>query len=451
MKSIILKHRKIIFVFVAIALFFFILTVILGVLEERKIIDTQRSDDQVTYLDREWLEKIKTDNGWIYQIQDRSMIKSSFVIPKKKRTYRILVSGGSFAMGSPYVVQFENDSLVGGFPDWVKAELELRFPSRQFELINAAAGGQNSNRVRQIVNGLASAEPDLMIVATGNNEGYVSKTRLNESLHKWTIYRLLKKSIKPSVALHQRKLYTPQYPETKKIEKQFQENIQSIIDVCKKAGVPLILCTLPINLKYAGHDPQVHGETPDIPDDKWIIAGMTFLDQKKYNEALEAFSKSKNVGKASFYMAQILESKKKYKEAIELYQLHVQHFPKNRTRPSYNDFLRKTTERSGVFLADLDMALQTLSPHEIISPGLFVDYCHLNLNGYYLAAREIVNVIIDNNLVPLFKGEPLPAVMPKEIILKNKWDENYFSKMKNKYPMWKENFETFLQSDYSTE
>lgn len=451
MKSTIFKYRKLLFSLTALVLFFVILTITLEILEQRKIIDTQSSDDRVNYLDRDWLEKIKNNNGWEYQIHDRHMIQSSFILPKKEGTFRIFVSGGSFAMGSPYVVQYENDSLVGGFPDWILAELELRFPDTKFELINAATGGQNSNRVRQIVDRLAKTQPDLMIVATGNNEGYVPATRLNESLHQWAIYRLLKKSIKPAVALHQRELYAPQDHDSKEIEKQYRDNILSMIKACKMSNVPLILCTLPINLKFKGPDPQVHGKYSDKSDDEWIGTGMVLLDEKDDIAAFEAFSKSKNVGMASFYLAQILERKKNYEQAKQLYQLHVQHIPKNRIRPSYNDFLRQVAKQSGVLLADLDKVLQSVSPTGIISPHLFTDYCHLTLNGYYLCGQEILRLVLQDNLIPESLGKPLPPLNPAEIIAKKNWEEKYFSKMKNQFPVWEENLDKLLQSDNTPE
>ena len=425
---------------IIVILFFLVGTFLVSFLEEEEYLNTRRPDDLVSYLAPRWITSTKENDGIRYQIREFSMIDSDFVVPKPSDTFRIFNTGGSFAMGSPYVHQNKNENyFIGGMQDWVKAELEMRIPSFHFETINAAAGAMNSNRVRQIVEKLAPLKPDAFIVATGNNEGYVVRTRFNAALHQWSFYRLLKKTLKPGVPLHHRPMFAPQDPNTRKIEKQYQENITAVVKACKQYKVPLFICTLPINVKFMVPYPKSRGKYYPKASERYLSEGIALLNKGKTKAALKKLHKSKNLGEAAFYIALILEKQQNYKEAQEYYFIHVENMPKNRIRPSFNEFLRKTADEEGLYLVDIDRALRSHSPSGIASPGLFTDYCHLTLEGYYLAGQELLKVLLESKLIPIRTTDPLPAPTAEEIIDTYNWQQKYFSKLPESMPGWPQN------------
>ena len=145
------------------------------------------------------------------------------------------------------------------------------------------------------------------------------------------------------------------------------------------------------------------------------------------------------MGEAAFYIALILEKQQNYKEAQEYYFIHVENMPKNRIRPSFNEFLRKTADEEGLYLVDIDRALRSHSPSGIASPGLFTDYCHLTLEGYYLAGQELLKVLLESKLIPIRTTDPLPAPTAEEIIDTYNWQQKYFSKLPESMPGWPQN------------
>lgn len=373
-----------------------IMTLLLNWLEYRELIYTQRYDDLGAYELTHWVREVETDKGPAFSIRHTSMVPGTFSRKIPDGVYRIMIFGGSYAMGSPYITQNRDDSQYvgyGGMGDWIKGELEMRHPNMKVEVLNFALGGNPSNGVCAIFNDVFTKlkiQTDLAIVATGNNEGFVQKTPFNDDLNKWIVYRGLKRVLLRPAKLAQRSYFTSQDPDTQKIQEQFQKNIIGIINVAKDKKVPLVLCTLPINLRYAGVDPS--GGELDLPqNDTYIQKGLALQKDKKWKESIEEFQKSPNQAFSTRLIAVNLEHLKRFSNAGDFYKLHVQLYPKNRTRPSFNQFVREKAEMNHVPLADLERAAEKLSPHGLPGKNLFFDYCHMSYDGYY----EMSQVILD--------------------------------------------------------
>ncbi|MCZ7587074.1 MAG: hypothetical protein M5R36_29085 [Deltaproteobacteria bacterium] len=136
-------------------------------------------------------------------------------------------------MGTPYQHQtptYHSRIGFGDIPNWVRAELEMRFPSRTIEVLNAGAGSQNSSAVRHVTGELLKLDLDLLIVMTGNNEGYVAQTPFNEPLQRWIVYRTMKKALLSKPDPLDRSYFTPQDEDTRKIEENFRSNLRRIAD-----------------------------------------------------------------------------------------------------------------------------------------------------------------------------------------------------------------------------
>ncbi len=192
-------------------------------------------------------------------------------------TLRVAVVGGSWAMGSPYIVQ-NAVKKGGGISSYLQSSLSAA-TDRPVEVINAAAGGQDSHRVKDVAAEVVKLEPDALVVATCNNEGTPSSrpSHVQRFLAKQASVRLLMTLGREP----QRSWFTAQDPDTERIREAYVANLESIVASAKRASVPVLLATLPVNLDYAGFDlghvdvgrvpatrtapPELLGETEALP------------------------------------------------------------------------------------------------------------------------------------------------------------------------------------------
>ena len=168
--------------------------------------------------------------------------------------FRLFVLGGSFAMGSPYVTGQEPEpGQEGGIPTELQRALEARHPGR-VEVINAASGGGDSNRVRAVAEQVLREQPDALLLMSCNNEGTLPPGRVRTRLQELGGYRLLQRLIR-GAGEGDRPWYMPQDPDTDAIRAAFEANIRSIVDGARAQGIPVLLGTLPVNLRYIGLEP----------------------------------------------------------------------------------------------------------------------------------------------------------------------------------------------------
>jgi tetratricopeptide (TPR) repeat protein len=412
--------RRILFALLICGLFFAAASLVLKLLEKKKLIRTERPDDRVAYLSPDAFVEERTAQGVVVHFADEYMIKYSFSKKKPPNTFRLFVTGSSFAMGTPYVYQRgqANRYGFGGIADWVQAELEARYPSRRIEIINAAVNGQNSTRVAEIVKYLVEYEPDAIFVATGNNEGFVPGTPFNQELHQWVLYRLLKRALLKAPRLEERSYFTPQDPNVQSIQRNFEKNIRSIIGLTQAKHIPLLLATMPINLQWDFPRDQIK---PPLEDDPHLTAGRRLLADGKYRDAIAEFNQSARQDFAAKFIGECFEALGDFKTARNFYLIHVQLHPGTRTRPSFDAFVREAAKTEGVHLVDLAQMAEDNSPHGIPGSNLFVDYCHFKWTAYYLAAQELIKQLLGLDLIHGAADEPLAPPTLEQIIARKNW------------------------------
>jgi len=220
--------------------------------ERRGAVNTQIPGELVQTVD----EPIFEEDGPWYRTStygQGSVISSRFARDKERR-WRMFVLGGSFAMGTPYVNGEEPQAgSEGGISSWLQGNLSARFPE-QIEIVNAAAGGQDSRRVLEIGREVLKLQPDLLLIAMGNNEGNLGEDRVRAQLRKLGGYRLLRK-----VLLRSREprasWFTPQDVDTTQLRHAFTKRLNDFLVESEERSVPVLLATMPINLSYLGFEP----------------------------------------------------------------------------------------------------------------------------------------------------------------------------------------------------
>jgi len=426
-----LRHRtkRKIFAFVPLLFLLLAATIVLQILERRGVIDSERPDDYVQAPPVNWLHEEQTADGVWIRLQHDMMLTSRFPKKKPPDTLRIFVTGGSFAMGTPVIVMEMKDPY-GGIGEWMRDELRMRYPQHNIEVVNAAAGAQNSFRVVEIVKELVELEPDVVFVMTGNNEGAMPRFKLNQHLHKWVLYRVMKKQLLSDPTLDQR-LYAEIVNSDAPIqEKIMRKNLQQIVTLTGRHGIALLLTAMPINLKP---DNEIVGwfERKIEEMDQPIRQGRELQAQGKYAEAIAAYAQSQNMDFSTYFIAQCWEALGDYRQAKNYYQFNQSINPGLRTQPSTNAMVRVFSRNEHVHLVDLESVAERVSPHGIPGYNLFLDYCHLDQNGYYLMAQEALRVLEADNLIPASFGKPGPKPTMQEII------DHYGWQFQEKYSVYK--------------
>jgi len=220
-------------------------------LEDAGVLSTYRGmDDYVRYVDESVFED--GGDGWwrTTAYAHGNMVPSRF--RAVKAGWRMFGLGESFMMGSPYTWQKHDEERPGGILSWLRADLSALAGGREVEVINSAAGGANAFRVRKTLEQVLDRDPDVVLIATGNNEGVPRPAKVTEEFRRLGGFRLISRWVVPAADLDARSDHTPQIAPLTEQRAEFREHIRAMLRDAAARGVRVILCTLPINLRYEG-------------------------------------------------------------------------------------------------------------------------------------------------------------------------------------------------------
>lgn len=198
----------------------------------------------------------------------------SFAAVKGQQTFRIFCLGGSTVQGRPY-------SVETSFTTWLKLNLNAARPQTDFEVVNCGGISYASYRLVPIMRELLEYEPDLFIIYTGQNEFLEDRT-----------YQRLKRVPRALVRIHRTMLNLRSYslvnefistrrtrrkgisktilPGEVKAKLDFEDglesyhrddvwrqgtiehfgrNLQTMVRMSRRAGIPIILVNPVSNLK----------------------------------------------------------------------------------------------------------------------------------------------------------------------------------------------------------
>jgi len=380
-------------------------------LERRGAVDTQRRDDVVQFVNEPLFARDGTDwrtSAYAHQ----SMVPAAFAREKPDGTWRAFLLGGSFMMGTPYVHQDHGEERPGGIGTWLREVLRPK-PQGAVEIINLASGAASSQRVAHVAQQAVQLQPDVLVVASCNNEGEFPPSKLREALHKQGAYRLLSRMLISEPEPGQRPVYARQSADVEVVRATWLQRLSTIVDEAEERGVAVVLCTLPVNLRYGHLDGKSfergfldgtywedeHGATPAVHG--CIARGVAQYDAGDFDGALETLADCDDEAEALRFAGLALAAKGEPARALPLLEQSVELVPRNRCRPSFNDDIRAlAVAHEHVVLADLDAAARAGSPGGLPGHELFTDYCHMNWSGYALMAETITQAMQRAQLLP---------------------------------------------------
>jgi tetratricopeptide (TPR) repeat protein len=342
---------------------------------------------------------------------------------KPPGTIRIFVLGGSAAQGVP------NPRF--SFGRILEVMLRERYPGVQFELLNAAMTAINSHVVLEIARDCAAQQPDLFIVYMGNNEvvgpygpGTVFQEwspslpliRAGLRLRSTRTGQLLSNtlgSLHPhetsrtwrGMGMFMDNAVAADDPRLPPTYANFRQNVSDICHLASRAGAPVILSTVAVNLRDC--PPFASQHRADLRADqrqRWesiYRAGIELQNDHQCPEALARYESAARLddrfAELQFRMGDCLAALGRLEEARERFlaarDLDVLRFRADR---AMNTAIREvSTQQSpdATQLVDAErlLAASASGAGGILGRDVFFDHVHFTYEGNYRLARLLLD------------------------------------------------------------
>jgi tetratricopeptide (TPR) repeat protein len=361
---------------------------------------------------------------------------------KSKDTYRVFVIGESAAMGFP--------DPAHGFSRILEVMLHQRYPTTQFEVINTAVVAINSHVALPIARECVEHAPDLFVVHLGNNEvvgpfgvagvlgthapnlGMVRANLAIKSTRTGQLFDRLMQRLRPSIspsawegmATFGKSHVRADDPRLAGMLDNFQRNLEDVCRVGTAAGVPVLVCTIPVNLRDSAPFASEHAadlKPAELAEwEQSYAAGIAAEKGGRSGEELEHYRKAADIDATFadlvFRQARCLERQANTEAARQAYErardLDALRF---RSDTRINVAIRAVLDRqapSGVHGVDAERDFAAASPGGVPGEDLFLEHVHMNFKGNYLLARSVFRAITQ---LPSPPGPPGTAAGPAEL------------------------------------
>ena len=365
-----------------------------------------------------------------------------FLEPPSPGSLRVAFVGASTVKGFPHP-----PSLSA--PAFLRAMLADAWPGREVQVFNLGITALASFAAGRVLEDAMRLEPDLVVVYAGHNEYYGIDGMLGRWSPRWNrlrhalaegripwMVRLLADRARGAgrreadliEVLGGRGSIAPGDDRRGAAPAYLGANLARMAGICRRAGVPVILCTLAAN--DAGFAPAGSG-TPDLP------AGQLSLWQRKLALSAEALLQDgvTSAGAAAaledLQAAEVLGGRSAWQQYLKGRALRQLGRPGEaraafalareldtmpwRAPASHNRAIRAAARESGAVLADVAGAFAEAAPPEGVGWGLMVDHVHPSIAGQILMARTVAAAM----------GDAQDAVLPPLDTGRLRGDEAY--------------------------
>jgi tetratricopeptide (TPR) repeat protein len=354
-----------------------------------------------------------------------------FPLRKPPKAFRVFCIGGSASAGWPHPAEEI-------YSAYLRNALQRTYPNRVIEVINVSAHAYAAYRQRLIFQQIIEFQPDLIVIWSGNNEFierrvynehepwlstvvaatdrlYLARRIRGSSLGRrlWPENTLLPEE-RQHVAyeqwskIEQLALDLRRMPDQyEKVKEHYRFSIQSMVSAARDRAVPVILLTVPVNLR----DWHPNVSYQPLEGDRLTLWAQHYRDGRRSllagdaKSAVRAFSAATRVSplhaESQFMLGLAFEQAHEYEAALEAYSQarDLDHNP-FRAPSIFNGILRQVAAQYGnVFLVDADRIFRTASAP--LAPGfdLFLDYVHPSKRGNRLIAQAVYEKIVERRLV----------------------------------------------------
>lgn len=347
-------------------------------------------------------------------------------MPKPEHTRRVVVLGGSAAMGDP--------DTSYGLVRILDVLLQDAFPKENVEVINAAMTAINSHVVLPIARDCLEMGPDVLVVYMGNNEvvgpfgvaavrpdgSFSGIARLGIWIRRFRLGQAMSDLLTPRPdECHEATQVTWQGmehfldqdlsfddPRLNGLHSAFRRNLEQILSLAGKRNLPVILCTVPVNLRscapFAG---KPTAENPAWSEE--VKQGLACEQKGDQDGARLHFEQAVQMDEAAadgwFYLA-------RSEAHAGREDLAAGHFAEARDRDrlrfrvdgEINRIIREVCRKDGKRPVSLVDAETVISGMERTGSDVFWDHVHLTFAGNQAVGQAVVSVIRD---LPKFRQE----------------------------------------------
>ena len=303
----------------------------------------------------------------------------SFLMPKPAGTKRVFIVGESVAalLGS-------GNNLSGKLTRGQKLLKKLlgsaAGPGATIEIINCGMGGYESYRINGVLEEVLKYSPDLVVALSGNNDTMEETCPGLECELRRRKFRLYEKYFGIS--------NTGREARKKAAMKLHESMLLKMAASAKKAGVPIVFCTLPAAVK------DMPPRQPAPLESREFAQGYRLFYANRPAEALQKFK----LGLAAdpiepffnFYAAKALEKLGREKEAA-VYFSNALNFDSGMSRSGWerNTVIRRAAAAKGACVADLEKLFQNMAPGGLPGFAQFTDGMHWNVTHNKAVWEEI--------------------------------------------------------------
>ena len=354
-----------------------------------------------------------------------------FTASKPARTKRIFCLGGSTVKGRPF-------SKETSFTTWLQLALQEAQPNHGWDVINCGGISYASYRLTPILQECLAYQPDAFIVCTGHNEfledrsyGEIRKfsplmTGVFYELSKLRSFRLLRQTMLTDpqaeadsrdqlgadvdafldyrnglAAYHRDEIWR------QGVAEHFESNLERMINLARRANVPIILIHPPSNL---ADSPPFKSEHRSNMTHQEISEWKTAIDAanstlKTFPAAAvdsfqEAISIDADYADTHFELGRLLELIGNFDAARDEFLLAREHdICPLRIIVRLEQALSRVADRNRVPLLDVHQLLETETRNGILDGSILVDHIHPSFAGHQLIALALVEELERTSLV----------------------------------------------------
>lgn len=368
--------------------------------------------------------------------------EQEFAVEKPKNEFRFFCFGGSTVHGHPYQWQT-------AFPKWLEMELGAIDPARKFKSVNCGGVSYASYRLAPIVREVLEYQPDLVVVATGENEfledrtyqslkgrsGFVAwaqdaaySLRIVNVVRGWVYARKkggvdarpsqqdLQQEVQPK--LDEESGYASYHRDDDwhaQVLAQFEDSIRGMIRDCRKAGVPIVLLKLGSNLRDCPPFKSEHRlGLSAAQESEWVNAfdAGTKAEDKHANKedppgltkALEFYRKAEALDREyallDYRIARVCDRLGQKGEAKQYFErARDQDICPLRLPGVHAAALEKISADTKTPLVDVARVLAAKCPDAIPGNDTYLDHVHPTIRGHQLMAQAIAGKLQEMGII----------------------------------------------------
>lgn len=334
--------------------------------------------------------------------------------PSNDNVLRLYFYGASTTVGFPVPkVSYVNQ---------VSYQLHHIFGGKNVDVKNLGWSGFTSTMDRYSVTSTFWHKPDAMIVYVSHNEFVypsidvlslyltISKLRDNSSLFRLLLAASRGNSKPDSIEDNEEpierrripyRLIKPYYWLKVAILK---KNYRAIAQIAKSNNIPLIFITATSNTSWSPPERQVTFFTPSKKNQTDLKHVRSLLNANHLDEAekVTQFYLKKNPRDAYFLFEQgkIDQMRGNWDQArLHLKKAREQDLLQWRANREINDFVRLLDDGKTVRVLDAEKIFEGNSPNQITDYSLFLDNVHPNIEGHFLLANSIVDLLKKDKII----------------------------------------------------